>query len=71
MIHTLKYDNLTVTYEMEGDCDGSYANIEGIKDENGLPVSVDKETEKDMMFLAKCEFADLQFAHYMRTGETL
>lgn len=70
-MHTLKYDNLTVSYEMEGDVDGNHAIIRGVVNEKGHCVSVDKETAADMKFIAESEYADLQYHHYMKTGEII
>lgn len=70
-MYTLQYNNLTVFYEIEGDCDGNHVIINGIKKSNGNYTSVDKETAADIRFLAKLEFEELQFNHYMKTGETI
>jgi hypothetical protein len=63
-----KYGELTVSYDIDSDVDGNHATITSI---DGLGVDVDYLTLKDMEFIAESEFADLQTAHYMKTGETL
>jgi hypothetical protein len=72
--YTTNYDNYTITYEIEGDVDGNHAVLRSIKNEAGgvvNPVFFDAETLIDMKFICESEFSDLQFHHYLKTGETL
>lgn len=71
MEYTLKYDDLIVTYEMEGDVDGAFSVIKSIKNSIGEDWEVDAETETDMKFLAKMEYSDLQYETYMKTGQMI
>ena len=68
-MYTTTYDNLTVQYEIEGDVDGAYAVIKSISSKNCHTVHVDKETYKDIKFICECEFSDLQWQIYMKTGQ--
>lgn len=73
--YTYQYDNLTVTYEMEGDVDKNHTMLQSAIDENGIDklaeVEADKALERDIKFHCESEFGDLQWKTYIKTGEII
>lgn len=69
---TLDNKDITVTFRIEpkGDRDESWqAVIESIKTDSG--EEIENDPEYDLEFECGEYFADLQFKHYMKTGEIL
>lgn len=71
--YSTEYDQYTIHYQIDSDCDGNHAILKSITTECGSvsPGFFDKETLADMKFICESEFSDLQLHHYLKTGETL
>ena len=70
----IEYDQYTIGYEIEGDCDGNHAIIKSVTHECGLTsdlVMFDKETQADIKFHCEEAFANLQTEAYLKRGELL
>lgn len=65
------YGEFKVTYWIESDVDSNSAVIEKIDHYYDFELHFDIDTLNDIKFICECDFADRQFKHYAKTGESV